>query len=70
MEKFVRCENCGAMVKVLIDCKCDNCGIKCCNEPMKEISEEKESFNNSYAQDNETVKNNLMKMNDFLNQKT
>lgn len=40
MEKFVRCENCGAMVKVLIDCKCDNCGIKCCNEPMKEISEE------------------------------
>lgn len=40
MDKYVRCENCGAMVKVLIDCKCDNCGIKCCNEPMKEISEE------------------------------
>ena len=27
---------------------------------MKEISEEKESFNNSYAQDNEALKNNLI----------
>jgi hypothetical protein len=40
MEKIVRCESCGAMVKVLIDCTCDNCGIKCCGETMKEISEE------------------------------
>lgn len=40
MEKIVRCEKCGAMVKVLIDCTCENCGIKCCNETMKEISEE------------------------------
>ena len=40
MEKIARCEKCGAMVKVLIDCTCDNCGIKCCNETMKEISEE------------------------------
>ena len=39
MEKIVRCEKCGAMVKVLIDCTCKNCGIKCCNETMKEISE-------------------------------
>ena len=39
MEKFVRCEKCGAMVKVLIDCTCEDCGIKCCNEIMKEISE-------------------------------
>ena len=38
MEKFARCEKCGAMVKVLIDCTCDNCGIKCCNETMKEIT--------------------------------
>ena len=27
MEKFVRCEKCGAMVKVLIDCTCGDCGI-------------------------------------------
>lgn len=40
MEKFIRCEKCGAMVKVLIDCTCGDCGIKCCNETMKEISEE------------------------------
>ncbi len=40
MDKFVRCEKCGAMVKVLIDCNCGDCGIRCCNEPMKEISEE------------------------------
>lgn len=40
MAKIVRCEKCGAMVKVLIDCTCNDCGIKCCNETMKEISEE------------------------------
>ena len=40
MEKILRCEKCGAMVKVLIECTCDNCGIKCCNEPMKEITKE------------------------------
>ena len=39
MDKIVRCEKCGAMVKVLIDCTCSDCGIKCCNERMKEISE-------------------------------
>ena len=43
MEKIVRCEKCGAMVKVLIDCKCENCGIKCCGEAMKEISAEEAS---------------------------
>ena len=40
MEKIVRCEKCGAMVKVLIDCTCENCGIKCCGETMKEITKE------------------------------
>ncbi|MBR4973635.1 MAG: metal-sensing transcriptional repressor [Clostridia bacterium] len=40
MDKIVICEKCGAMVKVLIDCKCENCGIKCCGETMKEISAE------------------------------
>ena len=41
MEKIVLCEKCGAMVKVLVDCTCANCGIKCCGEIMKEISQEK-----------------------------
>lgn len=29
-----RCKSCGAMVKVLKDCTCENCGIKCCGEEM------------------------------------
>ena len=40
MDKIVICEKCGAMVKVLIHCTCENCGIKCCDEIMKEISAE------------------------------
>ena len=35
-----RCLKCGATVEVLKDCTCDNCGIKCCGETMKEISKE------------------------------
>ena len=40
MDKIVICEKCGAMVKVLIDCTCENCGIKCCDKIMNEISAE------------------------------
>lgn len=29
-----KCMSCGAMVIVLEDCTCDNCGIKCCGEEM------------------------------------
>ena len=29
-----KCHSCGAMVKVLADCTCENCGIKCCGEVM------------------------------------
>lgn len=32
-----KCSSCGAMVKVFKDCTCDNCGIKCCGEEMKEL---------------------------------
>lgn len=32
-----RCAKCGAMVKVLEDCTCDNCGIRCCGENMEEV---------------------------------
>ena len=38
--KLVKCMKCGAMVEVIKDCTCDDCGIKCCGETMKEISEE------------------------------
>lgn len=30
-----RCKKCGALVKILKDCKCDNCGIKCCGDEME-----------------------------------
>ena len=30
-----KCEKCGAMVQVLKDCTCGNCGIKCCGDEMK-----------------------------------
>lgn len=29
-----KCNKCGAMVEVLKDCTCDNCGIKCCGQAM------------------------------------
>lgn len=32
-----KCKKCGAIVKVINDCNCDNCGIKCCNETMEKI---------------------------------
>ena len=32
-----KCLKCGALVKVIADCHCDNCGIDCCGEPMKEL---------------------------------
>ena len=30
-----KCKSCGAMVKVIKDCTCENCGIKCCGEEME-----------------------------------
>lgn len=30
-----KCLKCGAMIDVLKDCTCDNCGIKCCGEQMR-----------------------------------
>ena len=32
-----KCLKCGAIVKVIEDCHCDDCGINCCSEPMKEL---------------------------------
>lgn len=30
-----KCSSCGAMVKVLKNCTCDDCGIKCCGNEME-----------------------------------
>ena len=32
-----KCAQCGALVKVIEDCHCQGCGIKCCEEEMKEL---------------------------------
>ena len=32
-----KCNKCGALVNILKDCTCAECGIKCCNEEMKEL---------------------------------
>lgn len=29
-----KCNKCGALIKVLQDCECKDCGIKCCEENM------------------------------------
>lgn len=39
MELIIKkCLKCGALVKALKDCKCEDCGIKCCNESMKTLN--------------------------------
>ena len=32
-----RCKKCGAIIKVINDCKCADCGIMCCNEEMEKL---------------------------------
>ena len=32
-----KCLKCGATIKAIKDCECDDCGIKCCGESMKEM---------------------------------
>ena len=32
-----KCLKCGALVKIIKDCDCSDCGIKCCGDVMKEV---------------------------------
>ena len=32
-----KCFKCNAIVRVVEDCNCDDCGIKCCGEQMKAL---------------------------------
>ena len=34
-----QCLKCGALVEVIKDCTCKDCGIRCCGEPMVEVAE-------------------------------
>ena len=39
MKKLIlkKCKKCGALVKVINDCNCKDCGIKCCGEKMQKL---------------------------------
>lgn len=39
MKDFIirKCLKCGAIVKVIEDCTCEDCGIKCCGETMERL---------------------------------
>ena len=36
-----KCTSCGATVKVIKDCECDNCNIKCCDKDMEVLTPNK-----------------------------
>ena len=40
MKEFIikKCFKCGAIIKAIEDCNCDNCGIICCGEKMKDLT--------------------------------
>lgn len=33
-----KCSKCGAIVKILDDCKCDDCEISCCSKEMEDVN--------------------------------
>lgn len=33
--RIAKCLKCGALVKIINECNCENCGIMCCGEKMK-----------------------------------
>lgn len=32
-----KCNKCGEIVKSIVSCSCDNCGIICCDEVMRDV---------------------------------
>ena len=32
--KIKKCQKCGALIEVINDCTCGDCGITCCGKPM------------------------------------
>ena len=39
-----KCNNCGAIVEVIKDCNCDNCGIMCCDTQMSDVKSNNKDF--------------------------
>lgn len=41
---FKKCAKCGALVEVLKDCTCENCGIVCCGEKLINVQLNSQDF--------------------------
>ena len=41
---FKKCAKCGALVEVLKDCTCENCGIVCCGEKLVDVELNSKDF--------------------------
>ncbi len=39
-----KCNKCGAMIEVLQECTCQDCGIKCCGENMSTLPKNQTEF--------------------------
>lgn len=37
--KILKCNKCGAIAGMIVDCKCKDCTITCCGEAMVEVKE-------------------------------
>lgn len=35
--KLKKCSECGALIRVIYDCTCGDCGITCCGKTMQEV---------------------------------
>lgn len=55
-----KCSKCGAMVEVINDCNCDNCGIKCCNEQMEVVKPKTSNDKEKHLPKYEVVENQLI----------
>ena len=55
-----KCLKCGAIVKIVKDCNCDDCGIICCKEPMKEIKANSVDASIEKHKPNYTIENNKL----------
>ena len=57
-----KCNKCGALIKVINDCNCDECGIKCCGSTMTTLKEN--SIDASFEKHipNYKIKNNKLEV--------
>lgn len=63
--KLKKCLKCGSLVEVLNDCNCQDCGLMCCNEEMKELKNNSvdasfEKHVPNYERNNDMIKVNVL----------